>query len=440
MPPTPSRAGSARLSEAPSTATRPTCGASSPSSRAWSPALGLYLDLAGPMGDAFRVGFGAVFGVARVIVPVALVLAGIALIVGPAARPATRGTAATTVSAGDRLARLVIGSLLVFIAISGALQLSRGRPSWGDPLDDFIDAGGALGWVIAAPLVRLVSIWGAPLVLAAVGIIGVLVLTGVSLRDALRPVVATFAAIGRSLANALRSALGEERSAEPAVDDPFAAAPTRSSPSAGPPRATCTTRTRPRSTCGPRRSIPTSPTRPRARDARHPSGPKVRTPAGANGAAPEQLDIGLGPANQRVAVADAVDDDAAPIELPGHRRAPRRRTRPHPRDGPGGARRRDPPGRHGRRPDRHPLRARARPWREGGPRHQPQQGHRLRHGVGRRPHPGPDPGPPGHRRRGPQHRPSGRGARRHPRLARGSQGHPPPRGRRRPRHQRRSPS
>ena len=54
-------------------------------------ALGLYLDLAGPMGDAFRVGFGAVFGVARVIVPIALVLAGIALIVGPAAAPGDQG-------------------------------------------------------------------------------------------------------------------------------------------------------------------------------------------------------------------------------------------------------------------------------------------------------------------------------------------------------------
>ena len=55
-----------------------------------------------------------------------------------------------------------------------------------------------------------------------------------------------------------------------------------------------------------------------------------------------------------------------------------------------------------RRAHGHPLRARARPGREGGPGHQPGQGHRLRHGLARRAHPGPHPGQVGHRRRGPQ--------------------------------------
>ena len=48
----------------------------------------------------------------------------------------------------------------------------------------------------------------------------------------------------------------------------------------------------------------------------------------------------------------------------------------------------------------------------------------------------PDPGPAGHRRRGAQQRPPDRRAGRHPRLARGQAGQPPPRGGRRPGHQR----
>ena len=76
------------------------------------------------------------------------------------------------------------------------------------------------------------------------------------------------------------------------------------------------------------------------------------------------------------------------------------------------------------------------PGREGRSRHEPPQGHRLRDGVARRPHPGADPRSPGDRRRGAQHRPPDRGARRHPRLGGGQAGHPPPRGGGGSRHQR----
>ena len=86
---------------------------------------------------------------------------------------------------------------------------------------------------------------------------------------------------------------------------------------------------------------------------------------------------------------------------------------------------------------RHPLRARARPGREGRPRHQPPQGHRLRHGVARRAHPGADPRPPGDRRRGPQQA-AASSSTLGDILAReeATQGHPPARGGDRPRHQR----
>jgi S-DNA-T family DNA segregation ATPase FtsK/SpoIIIE len=266
--------------------------------------LGLYLDLAGPMGEAFRVAFGAVFGVARVIVPVALVLAGVALVVAPGPR-ADSSSGAGTRSTGDRLARLVIGSLLAFVAISGALHLGRGRPAWGDPLDDFIEAGGVLGWAIAAPLVRLLSVWGAPLVLSAVGVIGVLVLTGVSLRDALRPVAAVCAAVGRSFVQALRSALGEGTAGRPdtRTDDPFAAATEPTIIIGGSARGGLYDQDETEIDLRIPAAYPDAPQTPAAVENEAPEPepksrptPKVRTPAAAAAASvsTEQLDIGLG--------------------------------------------------------------------------------------------------------------------------------------------------
>lgn len=267
--------------------------------------LGLYLDLAGPMGEAFRVAFGTVFGVARVAVPIALVLAGVVLILAPGPRAASSAAAAAR-SAGDRLARLVIGSLLVFVAISGGLHLGRGRPALGDPLEDFIDAGGFLGWAIAAPLERLLSIWGAPLVLGAAGVIGVLVLTGVSLRDAVRPVVALLSAIGRSLGQALRSALGEGPATrdQPAAD-PFAAATEPTIVIGGASKGGLYDQDESETEIDLRLPAAYPEPRPAPAEAgvedetpepKSPT-PKVRTPAAAAASAPaEQLDIGLGPA------------------------------------------------------------------------------------------------------------------------------------------------
>ena len=63
-------------------------------------------------------------------------------------------------------------------------------------------------------------------------------------------------------------------------------------------------------------------------------------------------------------------------------------------------------------PDRDPFRARARRGREGGPRDEPRQGHRLRHGLARRAHLGADSRPLGDRRRGAEPGPPARHPRR----------------------------
>ncbi len=170
-------------------------------------ALGLYLDLAGPVGSALRVGFGTLFGLARVIAPPAIVAAGAALVFGRGSGSAPR----SDVSPADRLARFAIGSLMVFAAATGALHLGRGRPTLHDHVDDFIDAGGILGAAIGGPLEVLLSIWGASLVLVASAVIGVLVITGVSVLDALGVLKRGLVSLGRSLARAVELALGDER-------------------------------------------------------------------------------------------------------------------------------------------------------------------------------------------------------------------------------------
>ena len=145
------------------------------------------------------------------------------------------------------------------------------------------------------------------------------------------------------------------------------------------------------------------------------------------GGAAEQLEIDLGPGAQKG------QWKLPPVYLPGaHQRAGGRpRARRGAGAGAGGrarlARRGDPARRHDRRPDGHPLRARARGRREGGAGHHPPPGHRLRHGRHRRPHPGAHPGPLGDRRRGAEPDSPPRLARRHPHLARGRAGHPPAR-------------
>lgn len=179
-------------------------------------ALGLFFDLAGPVGEALRVTFGALLGVARVFAPLVMIGSGVALIMGSSGPPGGRPEAK---SAADRLAKLAIGSALVFLALTGLLHLGRGRPSWGDPADDFIDAGGLLGYLVGRPLDYLLSLWGAVLVLLAVALIGMLVTTGVPLLEGMRSLRRLITGMGRSFGRATNIALGDERQFIDADDD-----------------------------------------------------------------------------------------------------------------------------------------------------------------------------------------------------------------------------
>ena len=139
--------------------------------------LGVYADLAGPLGRGLADVFGLLFGSLRVVAPPALIAAGALLL---------RGPSSTDTASGHRVARLIVGTIIVFVATDGLLQLTHGHPSFGAPSADIIAAGGYIGVLVGQPLQNLLAVWGAALVLVAFEVIGLVIATGISVRTAAR--------------------------------------------------------------------------------------------------------------------------------------------------------------------------------------------------------------------------------------------------------------
>ncbi|PRX51107.1 S-DNA-T family DNA segregation ATPase FtsK/SpoIIIE [Prauserella shujinwangii] len=129
-------------------------------------AVGVLWRAAGPVGDWVTIGTRSVLGAGAVALPLALVVAAVALMRSEP-RPDTRP-------------RMVIGTLLVTLALLGLLHLFNGRPQ---VLDDQMYAGGWLGWFSGELLARGVTVWVAvPLLVLILGY-GVLVFTGTPVRQ-----------------------------------------------------------------------------------------------------------------------------------------------------------------------------------------------------------------------------------------------------------------
>ncbi|MFM8266753.1 MAG: DNA translocase FtsK 4TM domain-containing protein, partial [Ilumatobacteraceae bacterium] len=151
--------------------------------------LSIYLDLAGPFGRATDRAADWLTGLGRYAVPPVLLGVGLALV--------RRGRSAHPY-------RLALGWSLIGLASLGALHLADGR-----------DAGGALGAVVGAPLLGLLDTLGAAIVLAAAGLLGILLVTRGTVRSAADRAGRGLGALGRRFG----ATMAEYRRREPEASD-----------------------------------------------------------------------------------------------------------------------------------------------------------------------------------------------------------------------------
>ena len=176
-------------------------------------ALGVYGDFGGLVGTAFRRAAGVTVGWGRLLVPPALAAVGVLLIIGRSREP-------TETDADRQPSVRILGGGLVMTALAGLLHLAAGRPTWGDDLADFEGAGGYVGFASGGALALLAGVAGSVVVLVAVGLLGWLALSGMSLGTVGRGIWWVLRRVGLALAAVVRLVVSDRRSdgeeAEPA--------------------------------------------------------------------------------------------------------------------------------------------------------------------------------------------------------------------------------
>ena len=167
-------------------------------------ALGIWFSSGAVVGRLADTSAGAVLGLARVFLPVGLVLGGVLLIRGPregraaadlrdAADTAPSGSGDEDSTAGShrsaaRVAAMVAGALLAGVVTMGFAHLlaADGATIEADGVDAYRDAGGLAGAGIAATLQGVIGTWGTAVVLLALGVLAVSLIGGWSLGEMAR--------------------------------------------------------------------------------------------------------------------------------------------------------------------------------------------------------------------------------------------------------------
>lgn len=158
--------------------------------------MGIYVDLAGPVGRALESLAASSVGMLSTVMPIMLVSVGIFRLV-------------THDSDEDHLStvmqpRVGLGAFLVVIALDGLLHLVWGpNPGDGISIDDLHRAGGFIGLVVTAPGQALLGVWGAAFLLVALGLAGGLTIAGVSAPSATRWVLGRCRAVVSGLRRAI---------------------------------------------------------------------------------------------------------------------------------------------------------------------------------------------------------------------------------------------
>ncbi len=155
--------------------------------------LGIYFNLAGPLGRGTEQLTGWFTGVGRYTVPAVLVLSGVAMV--------RRGRSYSPF-------RLAVGWALVSAAVLGLLHIARGPDKIWAGFDDLGDGGGWLGALVAEPLRALLASAGAVVVLLALLLGGVLLVTRTSLRTMATQTGGVLNSLLLPLGRAARSGIG----------------------------------------------------------------------------------------------------------------------------------------------------------------------------------------------------------------------------------------
>lgn len=156
--------------------------------------LGIYFNLAGPLGRGIETLIGWFTGLGRYIVPVALVAIGVALV--------RKGRS------GSRF-RLGIGWGLASLSILGLLHVVRGPEKIMSDFDTLGRSGGWLGALVGEPLRSLAGDAGAIVILSAVFLGAVLLLTGGSLKTASGQTAHGVAAIAAPIGRKVKQMFGD---------------------------------------------------------------------------------------------------------------------------------------------------------------------------------------------------------------------------------------
>ncbi len=129
--------------------------------------MALYFQVAGPVGDFAEAVFRGLLGVFGYIVPPLLVYFGFSVVLD---------------REGAERGRVTVGIALLLIAVVGGWHLFQGAPEPADGWKELWPAGGAFGWAVSRPMVVALSIWGASAVLAALFVLGLLIVTKTPFR------------------------------------------------------------------------------------------------------------------------------------------------------------------------------------------------------------------------------------------------------------------
>ena len=172
-------------------------------------ALGLYFDTAGVVGQAIGPWlFRALFGYTGFIAPAALMFGGLYLIFES---PATNSEE----HQGDqtpRTASILIGTLLIFITICGISHINTSANSYNlSDLSELKKGGGILGYIAGAPLRAAFEQVGAVFILLAIGFVGIILVTGMTFKEALSRLWRLTKTIFLKIANSVRLAMGETK-------------------------------------------------------------------------------------------------------------------------------------------------------------------------------------------------------------------------------------